>query len=300
MIELSIIICTYNRVDYIPESLGSLVNQDLDDSRYEIIIINNNSPDNTEEVCQQLIKSNSGKNLIKYAVEEKSGLSNARNKGLELAEGKYIAYIDDDGRAEKDYASSIIDAFEQHTDYQALGGKVLPIFPDGESPKWLSKYLNSMVSKVDHGIQFSDFKKKYPVGCNMAFRKELFEELGGFNPDLIIRSDDKYMFYKIKANGKRILYAPSIVVHHHIDDFRLTYEYIRNQSLQVGYGERMRLKGKIFPLVNKFIEYCFKLSSSFILATGFLFKGEKMKAKYLVMVLTTTFKGFILKNPGNK
>ncbi len=298
MIRLSIIICTYKREQYILQACHSLIQQTLDPGKFEIIIVNNNSPDNTEALCKDFIVKNKNLHILKYAVEKKQGLSNARNKGLELAEGEFITYMDDDAVAEKNFAEKIIDAFERNPQYTALGGKVLPIFPGNKDPEWLSPYLNGMVTKVDYGETEGDFKKKYPAGCNMSFRRQVFGELENFNSSLTIRSDDKYMFYKLKKNHKKILYVPSLVVHHHIDAYRLTPEYLKNQSYQIGYGERLRLqKESFYALIFKFLEYCFKCSAAVILGVGFMLRGQFPKAKYIISILFRTFLGFLFIKP---
>ncbi len=298
MIELSIIICTYNRQEYITKALHSLTRQTLDNTLYEIIIINNNSTDKTDQLCRYFLEEFQNRHTIKYAIEPKAGLSNARNKGLEIAEGGIITYMDDDAIANEDFAQNILRTFEKNPAYDALGGKVLPVFPDGKDPEWLSKYLNGMVTKVDYGNSPGDFNHKYPAGCNMSFRKELFQELGPFNSSLTIRSDDKYMFLKLRSNNKKIVYAPDVIVHHHIDAYRLTPEYLKNQSYQIGYGEKLRLKEKgIGAKLVKFFEYVFKCGAAVILGIFFILKGKPKKAVYLTKILSRTFLGYLFIKP---
>ncbi len=286
MLELSIIICTYNREKFLGVALESLAHQHLKKEKYEIIVINNNSTDSTEEICKNFEKKHPELNFV-YAIEQKQGLSFARNKGINLAKGNYIAYIDDDGVAEKNYAEQILNAFKKYPDFTALGGKVLPIYPTGKEPDWMSKYIQGIVSKVDYGETFHEFyKKKYPVGCNMAFRRNFFKQFGGFNTDLTIRSDDKYIFYKLRKNNKKILYAPDIIVHHNIDAFRLTPGFIKRQSLQIGFGEKMRLRNKGFWVNSqKLAEYVFKLFASLVLGLKFLIQKKPAKAKYIIRIM---------------
>lgn len=298
MIIVSVIVCTYKRQEYIIKALSSLINQTAKSSEYEIIVVNNNSPDNTHQLCEDFIRKYDKDFSLQYVIEYNQGLSFARNRGYEISRGKYIAYMDDDGVARDDYICSIIEAFQIYQDYSALGGKVLPIFENGKKPKWLSKYLNGIVSKVDMGETPGTFKKKYPVGCNMAFRREVLEELGTFNTDLTIRSDDKYMFYKLKENKKKILYAPSIIVDHHIDNYRLEPGYLKNQSFQIGYGERLRLKDCGFVSnLAKLLEYLVKVVVSIILAFVFLIKGEPKKGEYLIKIIFNTLLGYLFVKP---
>ena len=81
-----------------------------------------------------------------------------------------------------------------------------------------------------------------------------------------------------------------------MDDFRLEYKFLQRLSKIIGQSERLRLKGQTFQLFKKFVEYVFKYKVSLILAFGFLLKGERLKAKYIVMVRWNVLRGFFMKN----
>ncbi len=290
--KLSIIICTYNRVLFLPDALLSLTKQTVDKREFEIIVINNNSTDATEQVSLQFEKDYP-EYSFQYHIEKSQGLSYARNKGIEVAKGDLIAFIDDDAIAEPEYVAEILNVVESYPEMDSFGGKVLPIYPDKKEPAWMSKYIQGVVSKVDYGEKTGPFdKKKYPVGCNMIFRKELFEELGGFNVDLKYRSDDKFIFLKLREHNKTILYAPKIIVHHNIDASRLTYDFLVKLCVQIGATEKIRLKDSGSGKFMKFIEYSWKMKASFILALYFMLKGHTMKARYIIMVRWYIMSGF--------
>jgi len=296
-LKLSVVVCTHNREAYLPECLENLSKQNAANELFEIIVVNNNCTDGTESICLEFEKQHPELNFV-YTKENKPGLSNARNKGIETAKGKLISFIDDDGFAREDYVSEIVAIAENPTynNYIAFGGKVIPRYNPGMEPNWLSKYINGVVSKVDLGEKIVPFTSKYPAGCNMIFRSEFFEQHGGFNADLEIRGDDKFVFLKLKAAGLKILYVPTIYVEHFMDDFRLEYKFLQRLSKIIGQSERLRLKGQTFQLFKKFVEYVFKYKVSLILAFGFLLKGERLKAKYIVMVRWNVLRGFFMKN----
>jgi len=239
--QLSILICTYNREKYLIDALNSIAQQNASYDLFELVVINNNSTDNTEKICRDF-KDKHKKLNYKYTIEKKQGLSAARNKGIRVANGELLAYIDDDAIADKNYVNNILEAFNKHPDILAIGGRVIPVFPDGNEPKWLSKYLNGIISKVDYGEKIKLYKGKYPSGCNMIFRKKVFDIVGTFNEDLTWRSDDKYMFLKIYKYKLPVLYYPGILVHHNIDSYRLEYNYLKKLSETSGTTERVRLQ----------------------------------------------------------
>jgi glycosyltransferase involved in cell wall biosynthesis len=277
--------------------LDFLLNQAAEKSLYEIVLVNNNSSDHTEEFVKQFIIENPDL-LISYHLEKKQGLSNARNKGISEAKGEIIAFIDDDGFARNDYVSTLIEISENqlYSNYIAFGGKVIPIYNKEKEPVWLSTPIQGLVSKVDLGDSIKPFIKKYPVGCNMAFRKEFFTLHGGFNSNLHVRSDDKFIFIKLKNAGLNVLYVPNLYVQHFMDDFRLEKKFIVRLSKIVGQSERIRLNefGILSKLV-KLVEYIFKCFASFAFAFIYTFKLEFSKAYYIVLVRWYVLIGFFIK-----
>ncbi|MCF6366842.1 MAG: glycosyltransferase [Bacteroidales bacterium] len=294
-IKLSVVICAYNRASYVYKGLTALNSQTADNKLFEVIVVDNNSTDNTKEICCNFIKKNPKFNL-KFVRETKQGLSFARNKGIEVSNAEIISYIDDDAVARKDYIENLIKAFDNNPDYGALGGKVIPVYENGTEPVWMSKYIFGIVSKVDYGDTEKEFTRKFPTGCNMAFRKKEIANIGGFNTDLVYRGDDKFVFLKLKENNIKILYAPNVFVEHFIEEFRTTPEHIRKVSRTIGASEKLRLKNKPFKdRLNKSLEYFYKLSGSLVLFVIFTLKGEYPKGKYAVIIIWQTVIGYFSK-----
>jgi len=291
---ISIVICSYNRQDYITPALESLTSQDADQSLFEVIIVDNNSSDSTKEITLQFIDSHPDYH-IRYIFEGKQGLSHARNTGIMEAEGKYIAYMDDDGQAEKNYIKNLIKAFAEYPDFKALGGKILPAYESGYEPEWMSFWVSGLVSKVDWGNTYGEFfKYKYPFGCNMAFYKDILEQAGGFNTDLGSRSDDKYIFNRLRTMGVKILYAPDIVVYHSISKDRMTDISIKKISMDVGRTEYVRLTNEgNLKKITKGLEYLIKLGAAFIIALFYALHLVPLKGKYIILNRWWVLQGFL-------
>lgn len=295
-LKISVIICTYNREKFLPGALNSLIDQTLETTAYEIVIINNNSTDNTENICKEFITANTQLN-IKYYVETQKGLSAARNRGIKESSSELVVFIDDDAEVTNDYLQTAIDFFDQYPDIDSMGGKIIPVYETGEEPKWLSKYLWGLVTKCDLGNEVRNYPySKYPPGCSMAFRKKIFDVIGTFNTDLLLRSDDKYIFRQMEKAGKKFLYNPKFVVYHHIDKERITFETVKKISLIVGTSERLRLKDAgILKKSLKVVEYLFKLSAAIIIAFFFVIKLEFEKAEYIIKNRWYTLLGYFNK-----
>lgn len=104
--ELSIIIPIYNGSNYINNHINNIIelNNNID---YEIILINDNSLDDSKLVCENIINSNSNIDITLINNDENIGVAESRNKGLEIAKGKYITFVDQDDKLTKGYLSFI-------------------------------------------------------------------------------------------------------------------------------------------------------------------------------------------------
>lgn len=294
---VSVIICTYNREKYLPLALNSLINQTVDRSVYEIVIVNNNSTDNTEKVAQKFIHENPELN-VKYIVEKQKGLSAARNRGIKESSGEIVIFIDDDAEVTKNYIEEAIKFFEVYPEIDAMGGKIIPKYENDEGPKWMSIFLWGLVTKCDWGNKIRKYPySKYPPGCSMSFRKKIFDEIGLFNTDLTLRCDDKYIFKQMDKFKKKYLYNPKFLVYHNIDKDRLTDDSVKRISMLVGIGEKLRLSNRsVYLKVLKVIEYIFKLFSALIISIYYFMRLDFSKGIYLVKNRWYTLLGYFSKD----
>ncbi|NET30853.1 MAG: glycosyltransferase family 2 protein [Cyanothece sp. SIO1E1] len=281
--RISLIICTYNREKFLGHALESLTRQTLAPEAFEILIINNNSTDSTPSISQDFIAANPKLN-VRYFVETNQGLSYARNRGIKEAMAPIISYIDDDAEAREDFLEKVLSFFENRPETAGIGGRILPKY-EGNPPQWMNKYLYGFVTKVDFGDHgFTYTGKSYPAGCNMTYRKDLLEQVGGFNENLKWRADDKYIFFAIKEVSDQVFHYPEAVVQHNIDAYRTTDENFFRLSRKFGSEERIRVKdiGQ-WTFFKKVFEFVFKLGGSMVLALLFTLRGEWVKGKYTLL-----------------
>lgn len=297
--KISLIICTYNRDRYLPEALESIKRQTINSSEFQVIIVDNFSTDNTAAISQKFIKENPSIN-IKYCFEENKGLSFARNRGIKEAESPIISYVDDDAILSPNFLEEMLMFFNKYTDAVGAGGKVIPKYEDGKEPEWMNKFLYGFVGKLDYGSDILQFNEnmKYPAGCNMTYKKEILKKAGGFNNVLKFRSDDKYIFHKVKLISDKIYYVPNAWLFHYIDNYRLQLRNFKTLFLKTGNEEKKRLLSEknIPGLIKKFFEFIFKAGASLILFLLFFLKGQYAKGKYIVISQWYTLTGFLKKD----
>ncbi|MCQ2218823.1 MAG: glycosyltransferase [Paludibacteraceae bacterium] len=299
---VSFIICTYNRCEYIYKTLQKVAETSCDTNAYEIVVVNNNSTDNTELECTRFQKDypNVGFN---YIIEKNQGLSFARNRGMKESVGELLVFLDDDAYVEKDYLQNLLHHMDSHPDAMAFGGKITPLFEEGTEPQWLSKWTRSWVSAIDLGAKIKLFKKKqYPIGANMGFRRECITECGEFDTKLgrsgknMMGGEEKDFFFRIKAQNYNIYYFPDVAVQHIIPQHRTTKEYIRRYATGIGISENIRTKEKSFLCyTSRIIEEAIKWCATLILWIQFLLCGEKTKGDALVLFRWHVTKNLLLR-----
>lgn len=208
---ISIVICTYNRASSLRKTLESLRQMTVPpDLKWELIVVDNNSRDNTREVVEEF-KLTSGID-VRHILEPKQGLGNARNAGITSARGEIVAFTDDDIFADANWLSNIWKEFSSDKDLQVLGGQVKLADPR-DLPRSIIRCTTRKM------IQSFDDTEECLIGCCWAFRRSVFEDAGEFDPLLgpgatFCNADDLDYKYRLAKRGCKMLYAPSVLVFH--------------------------------------------------------------------------------------
>ncbi|WP_185958353.1 glycosyltransferase [Fodinibius sediminis] len=247
--KVSFIICTYNRADYLDDTLYSLQDQHLVDLQVELLIVDNNSTDETPRVVHRHQESYSkDHNPIRYIKEPNQGLSHARNRGIKEAKAPFLVFLDDDIRATGSLISAWYSFVSEHPQAMAAGGKIHVQF-DASRPRWMSHFLLPLLGHHDLGNSLRKYPAgKYPFGGNMGFRKALFNRVSPFNTNLgrkgrqLKASEEKELFERIRDKDITVYYLPEAMLYHRVDEQRLTEEYIKRQAL--GLGQSMALQAQ--------------------------------------------------------
>jgi len=239
MLKISLIVPTYNRAQYLNKSLESFVNQDLDKSSYEIIVVDNNSNDSTREVYNSFSKKYPENNLS-YFFEKRQGLHYARNSGIRISKSKIVVFGDDDIEASSAWLGTILKAFEKDNKIGIVGGPVFPIW-DKDPPEWIYDYgtkdIHGVFAYLNYGDEAKFLEKGDIYGCNFAITKELAVSSGGSSPDTFPDSMIHYsgrgendLLDKVRAKKYKVFYDPSASVRHHASVERCTVDYFIGRS----------------------------------------------------------------------
>lgn len=277
--KISAVICSYNRARFILKAVESIFNQDFDKSLYEVIVVDNNSSDNTLELLEEYRRQHPDYHF-RFYTEPNQGVAYTRTRCAREAQGSIVAYLDDDSIAQPGWLNGIVSFFDAHPNTYSTGGKITPVFLT-EIPDWYSRYFWGLVGHYDLGPVVKKLTgMRYPSGANMHFRKEAFLEYGYFNTDLgrkgegLLATEEKDFYLRLLAAGRDVYYLPHVEVLHHVENNKFDTNYVRRHSMGIGGGERLRLKGQPLSLFKKLLEYVAKWGYVVVYGLGFLFRGQ--------------------------
>lgn len=231
----SVIVCTYNRGEYLKYTLESLIKQDYSKDLYEIIVVDNNSSDNTKEIANEFV----GKyKELTYELELRQGLSFARNHGIEVAKGDIVVFIDDDAIAYPDWLSNLLQPYSDEK-VACVGGKINIVWQDGKQPEWYSDIFMNYFSGFDIKTNLPKEAEgicEFPYGANISFRKEPIKKLGSFDSNLgrigkkLLAGEETLLCKKLFDNKWKIIYTPFAVVDHLIPQSRTKISYLKKYA----------------------------------------------------------------------
>ena len=197
------------------KSLPTWFAQTLPTEEYEIIVVDNRSVDDTRQYVESLLPEHN--NLI-YLYEPKPGATCARHAGARKAKGKYLVFADNDGVFNPECLAEILKVYYANKECAAVACRI-EIQWDGVEPDWIAPYKN-LLGQLNYGAEicYDNQNRFYLNGGLMSVRKDVFERLGGFNPDLIgpylIGDGDLGFVNKLHAEHALIGWAPNAQMQH--------------------------------------------------------------------------------------
>jgi len=241
--HVSVLIATKNREHLLRDTLAALIAQRWPRNRYEVLIADNGSTDDTRDVVESAARQ-SGAPRIGYRYVATPGKSRAVNALFEEVTADFIALTDDDVCPEPTWLRALATAFEE-TGADFVACRIQPRW-ETEPPSWLSSALLGVLAIPDNGdtrLTISpegDGKDVMPVGANMAVRTTVVQHVGGFRNDLgklsgtLRTGEDHEFFLRMLNAGYRGVYEPAALVRHFVPHERLNRGYFRRWLYQNG------------------------------------------------------------------
>jgi len=225
--SLSVVICTYNRKNYLRNCLHSIFKQDYPKSKFEVIVVDGRSVDSTENLVKEEFPQ------VHFLPEKRRGLAYARNTGARHAKGDIVVFTDDDCIADAQWFKILVRGFSQ-PNVIAVGGPVCPL-----NPKTIPNSLNidGALGLYNRGKTLKIVNKL--IGANFAVKRETFSftrfdvKLGRVGRRLFGLEDIDFCKF-LRERGHLILYIPDAKVYHDICPKRISVRYILKRALYEG------------------------------------------------------------------
>jgi glycosyltransferase involved in cell wall biosynthesis len=228
----SIVVCTYNRAAQLARTLDTLNSLEVPARvATQLVVVNNNSPDDTASVCRRFAAES--RLPCVYREEMRQGLSHARNCGLSAADGEIVIFTDDDITMPSNWLANYADVFRRMSP-DCVFGKIVPDWGNQGPPAWYDDSFSMIFGKLDYGDrEFVVTSRRHEFfGANFAVRKDVVTDYGGFDPalgrtpDRLYISEERKLFLRFLADGRKMVYSPDIRVYHHVSERMRTKEYI--------------------------------------------------------------------------
>jgi glycosyltransferase involved in cell wall biosynthesis len=230
-IKVTVAIPTYNRADFLRQTLAGIAHQHFPREHFEVLVIDNNSTDHTRAVVEEFAAAHPAP---RYIVEQQQGLDYGRNRAIAEARGEIILFADDDILVQPDWIAQMAVPLmaDRERKVGAVGGEVIPVFPDG-LPDWVREWHAPLAFRPDTGpLRPQDS----PMGANLAFPKWIFAQLGPFHTALdraagnYFSGGDSEMIRRVRDAGLQVWFSPAAAVQHQMPASRTTFRYARRHA----------------------------------------------------------------------
>ena len=235
MVDFTVAIPTYNGEKRLPEVLERLRSQTgTEHFTWEIIVVDNNSTDNTANVVREYQANWPTTSLLKYSFEAEQGAAFARQRAVEEARGTFIGFLDDDNLPSANWVAAAYAFGQAHPRIGAYGSQIHGQF-ETEPPEYLKKFacFLAIIERGSQAHRYEPKKKMLPPGAGLVVRKQAWREnvprrlvLNHKGKESGLASEDLEALLHIQQAGWEIWYNPQMCVYHQIPHWRLEREHL--------------------------------------------------------------------------
>jgi len=299
---ISVIICTFNRSEIIIDSLKSFTNITPPGCPFEILVVDNNSRDDTLLNISKFIQKH--KMLPIHLIKEKrQGLSFAKNRGIRESKGNLLFFLDDDAIIDSK-CLALYRHYYEDMGFKCMGGKILPWFRDNslQIPDWFTNSHWGALSMLDIGDKIKRvFYPEFPHGGNIAVEKQLFEKFGDFYENLGRKNDslesneEMEFMLRLEKFGIPIYYVPDAKIYHLVQKERLTKMFFFKRLYAQGTSDAymFTINKRKAATIRNVPQRLLELSLSPI---NYIIKKRKNKPEYSMPILRIPYNlGYLVK-----
>ena len=246
---IAVVVVTWNRRDLLRSCLQSLTRQKLEQP-LEVIVVDNGSDDGSPDMALREFPGNPAFRLSVIRNQGNRGFCAANNQGFAASDSEFVALLNNDAEAEPEWLSALVHAFEGRPDVGMAASKILVhgdprridktghlIYPDGQNRgRGSGEWDTGQYDRIEEVL--------WPDGCAAMYRREMLDQIGGFDEDFFAYADDAELGLRARIAGWKCLYMPAARVLHHRG---ATLGVRSERRLVLIERNRVLLAAKLFP-----------------------------------------------------
>ncbi len=244
---ISVIIPTCDRPQTLVDAIAAILANDYPPTHYEVIVVDQGADDKTKNAVQKHYGQNE---KVIYLHTPVKCCSSARNLGMQQAKGDILAFTDDDATVDKNWLAAYAAVFTSpintggdDSTIAYAGGRIIPVYQDNR-PTWLPPQREYLLPAFDLGGELRPFpENSQPIGVNLAIRRAILEEFGGFDKRLGLKNDaeipyitgeDTLLGQQVRQAGYTVYYQPAAIVCHPVTPQRSTRRFFLRRNFREG------------------------------------------------------------------
>lgn len=242
--RVSVVVCTYDpeMYEHFTEAVQSVLDQTYDDIEMVLVV------DGDQALYERVLEDFGGiDDVVTHCNEENLGISASRTIGGEMASGDVVAMIDDDAVADERWVEELVRVYRE-TDAVAAGGRMDPDWVAGK-PEFLPEEFYWLIGVTHKGFAEPGEEVRNTFGSNISFDREVFLDLGGYEPEVGRKGDRQIQAHESEIGaklrreyGRGVVYNPDAKVYHKVFDFRTDPLWLLKRSFWQGYSKRKLVK----------------------------------------------------------
>jgi len=217
-VKVSVIVVNHNGKEYLQNCIFSVLSNDFEN--YEIIVVDNGSTDGSLAALRKKFAKNLEKIKI-IELRKNYGPAKARNEGAKIAEGEYLAFLDNDTQVKKDWITEAIKLFQRDSKIGCIQCKLL-LLNEKNKYDYAGEYLNqygflvqrARYKETDNGQYDQEVEILAAKSAGMFIRKDVFNKIGGFDKDYYIYMEETDLGWRSWLSGYKVVFCPLSVVYH--------------------------------------------------------------------------------------
>ena len=238
-VTISVVICAYTdaRRELLDNSIEAVLAQLRPGDQLVVAI------DYNDELFHR-VSAQFGSQVTVVSNANTQGICGARNAGIEASTGAVVAFVDDDAQIQPGWLERMRSDYTDPT-VAGVGGNAQPVWPS-DRPAWFPTEFDWVVGCSHHGLPEEPTQVRNLLGCNMSFRRDALDSVGGFNSAIgqvgsnLLRCDETELCIRLNQNAPsaRLVLDPRIKVRHWVSDDRTTWKYFLRRCFWEGYSKQ--------------------------------------------------------------